>query len=293
MSEATSNRRIYREIAEKISEKIISGEYAAGVRLPAERELAESFDVSRSSIREALIALEISGFVDVKLGSGVYVRSMPHLERLSVGAGMRLNDFLPPSTAADSDSDSELTRNTKLHAKSGAKSSAKNKANQKSVAPDIQQVLLRRAKAAALEVNDIPPFELLEARLLVEPECAAAAAQNITSDQINELKRLHRQMLKTGVWGEEDYIFHALISQNCGNAALASACEHLWHLTLNSRLYQRLNKYIVTADVWSQNLAEHERIVAALANGDPIRARYAMQQHLVGIMARLREAHLD
>jgi DNA-binding FadR family transcriptional regulator len=43
------------------------------MRLPAERELAAMFSVSRPTIREAVIALELESFVEVRMGSGVYV----------------------------------------------------------------------------------------------------------------------------------------------------------------------------------------------------------------------------
>lgn len=65
--------RLYRVIANQIKEKITDGSYRAGERLPSERELAEMLQVSRPSVREALIALEIEGWVDVRVGSGVYV----------------------------------------------------------------------------------------------------------------------------------------------------------------------------------------------------------------------------
>lgn len=65
--------RLYRLIANQIKAKVESGEYAPGARLPSERELAEALDVSRPSVREALIALEIEGYVDVRVGTGVFV----------------------------------------------------------------------------------------------------------------------------------------------------------------------------------------------------------------------------
>ena len=65
--------RLYRKIAQGIIELIDSGSYPPGSRLPPERELATQFDVSRPTIREAVIALEATGRVTVKTGSGVYV----------------------------------------------------------------------------------------------------------------------------------------------------------------------------------------------------------------------------
>ena len=67
--------RLYQALAEKITRLIASGEFNPGDRLPAERELATMFQVSRPTVREAIIALEIEGLVEVRLGSGVYVIS--------------------------------------------------------------------------------------------------------------------------------------------------------------------------------------------------------------------------
>jgi DNA-binding FadR family transcriptional regulator len=67
-------RRLYRQIAEQIRTLIASGEFSAGSRLPPERDLAKQLGVSRPSVREALIALEVEGLVEVRIGSGIYVR---------------------------------------------------------------------------------------------------------------------------------------------------------------------------------------------------------------------------
>jgi len=70
---AVDNRRLYRQIADQIAALIEKGEYGAGQRLPPERNLAKQLGVSRPSVREALIALEVEGYVEVRVGSGVYV----------------------------------------------------------------------------------------------------------------------------------------------------------------------------------------------------------------------------
>lgn len=67
------NRRMFWQIVEKIETMIDSGKYPPGSRLPPERELAELFSVSRPTIREAIIALEVRRRVEVKTSSGVYV----------------------------------------------------------------------------------------------------------------------------------------------------------------------------------------------------------------------------
>jgi DNA-binding FadR family transcriptional regulator len=71
--QALEPRRLYRQIADQIRVLISKGEYGAGARLPPERDLARQLRVSRPSVREALIALEVEGLVDVRVGSGIYV----------------------------------------------------------------------------------------------------------------------------------------------------------------------------------------------------------------------------
>jgi len=67
------HQKLYQQIAEGIASSIKSGAYGHGKRLPSERDLAEEFNVSRPTVREAMIALEIRGLVEARHGSGVYV----------------------------------------------------------------------------------------------------------------------------------------------------------------------------------------------------------------------------
>lgn len=67
------SRRLYQQIADQIRELIDRGGYGVGSRLPPERDLALQLGVSRPSLREALIALDVEGRVEVRSGSGVYV----------------------------------------------------------------------------------------------------------------------------------------------------------------------------------------------------------------------------
>jgi GntR family transcriptional repressor for pyruvate dehydrogenase complex len=81
-------RRLYRQIADQLRSLIQGGEYPVGTRLPPERDLAATLGVSRPSVREALIALEVEGLVEVRMGSGIYVtarEAQRHLERNAHG----------------------------------------------------------------------------------------------------------------------------------------------------------------------------------------------------------------
>ena len=64
--------RLYDRVAKGVAAKIAEGEYAVGERLPSERELALAYGVSRPTVREAVIALELDGLVEVRKGVGVF-----------------------------------------------------------------------------------------------------------------------------------------------------------------------------------------------------------------------------
>lgn len=113
--EAVTVPRLYRVIADQIAQKIRLGEFKVGGRLPSERELAEQLQVSRASVREALIALELEGYVTVRVGTGVFVlrdqgvdlaRLTSHTEGLSSPSDIGPFDaletrlLLEPSSAA-------------------------------------------------------------------------------------------------------------------------------------------------------------------------------------------------
>ncbi|WP_313807075.1 FadR/GntR family transcriptional regulator [Sphingobium sp.] len=82
--------KLYQRVAHQIEQGIRTGQYLVGTRLPPERDLADTFQVSRPTIREAMIALEIRNFVEVRHGSGIYVSNSRPVDRapaeLDVGA---------------------------------------------------------------------------------------------------------------------------------------------------------------------------------------------------------------
>lgn len=70
--------RMSNEIVTRISSMILDREMAPGTRLPAERELAERFNVSRPTLREAVHVLEALGLVEIRPGGGTYVSRKPN-----------------------------------------------------------------------------------------------------------------------------------------------------------------------------------------------------------------------
>ena len=68
--------RIYEEIVRQVKQMITEGRLKSGDQLPPERDLAEKFVVSRTSVREALRALESLGLIEIRPGEGTFVREV-------------------------------------------------------------------------------------------------------------------------------------------------------------------------------------------------------------------------
>jgi len=84
-----TNAKLYRRVSDGVLRQLAAGEVMIGSRLPSERELAEANAVSRATVREAMVALEMMGVVEMRKGSGIYVvgRGTPEAqETLDVGA---------------------------------------------------------------------------------------------------------------------------------------------------------------------------------------------------------------
>lgn len=215
----------YRLVAQQIAEHILKGELEPGARLPPDRELVDSFGVSRATVREALIALEISGFVTSSFGSSMRVASAPPrrntLDRLS-GPG---------------------------------------------------------------------PFELLEARLIVEGEIAALATEHITAAEIAELRTLTSRMLSEGedkFWGNNaDERFHLTIAAATRNSALEGVVAEFWRQRMKQPMWVQMHSRVRTAPMKEALVKEHYRIVDALESGNQQAARSAMHRHISGFGEQL------
>lgn len=90
--EAVANKRLYQQVAERMAERVQNGTWRVGERLPNERDLAALLNVSRPTVREALIVLELKGLIEVRSGAGTFVRG----PRVTYGAAQDLPDDTPP-----------------------------------------------------------------------------------------------------------------------------------------------------------------------------------------------------
>jgi len=211
-------RRLYEQISQTLAKAIGEGKYELGQRLPSERELAQTFSVSRPTVREAIIALELDGLVEVRLGSGVYVKNRQ-----------------PPS---------------------GTESA-----------------------------KDIGPFELLEARRIIEGEACALAASRIGDEQLKQLSELiaemrddnrHNEILMSE---EADRRFHELIASSTQNSGIIAAVQMLWNARSSSPQSHSMDDKGRERGL-KPPISEHAAILRALKRRDPEAARAAMHQHI-------------
>jgi GntR family transcriptional regulator, transcriptional repressor for pyruvate dehydrogenase complex len=89
-----ARKPLYERLVERLRAYVIEAGLSAGERLPSERELAERLGVSRASVRQAIVALEVQGIVDVRHGEGAFLRAA-RLDTLPMTELMELKRRLP------------------------------------------------------------------------------------------------------------------------------------------------------------------------------------------------------
>lgn len=217
--EAVKVQRLYLQVAEQLSANIRNGSIKVGSKLPSERDLATSFGVSRPTIREAIIALEVAGLVEARSGSGVYVLEAP-------------------------------------------------------------------TNAQPLNPQDDPgPIEILEARLYIESEAAALAAQRASVSDIALMQAsLSALTNATGDKREHgDRDFHIAIARAAHNSAIESTITWLWDLRDVSTVSQFFHEKLRSAGV-EPVISDHHAIFSAISDKNPEQAKKAMQDHLNRVM---------
>lgn len=215
-----SGGRRYLQIAQDLADQINAGAYKAGDRLPPERELSTMLVVSRTTVREALLALEIMKFVEIRVGAGVFV---------------------------------------------------------------LPENLREQGKNSLIQSDTVGPWEMLEARRMVEGQTAFCAAQRITDDILRRIEKTIKTMEDNveniTAFDVADAEFHALIGRAAGNAVIESYVAHLWGMRENS-MWQIWYDQTRKTKNRLQSIDDHKLIFQALKRGQPDVAQTAMKSHL-------------
>src|SRR5262249_23592984 len=182
--EPIKSTRIYEEIVRQVKAMISEGRLKSGDQLPPERDLAEKFVVSRTSVREALRALESLGLVEIRPGEGTFVREV------SVEA---LIEPLAMVMVSQREAIGELVRGRGR----------------------VAGVRLSQREAMG---------ELCGARRLLERAIAALAARRATPEEVREMERILDEQAKEIAAGRtglpQDAEFHAAIASAAHNQAI-------------------------------------------------------------------------
>jgi len=246
------NRRLYQQIADQLRAMIDRGEYGPGDNLPPERELAKQFGVSRTSVREALIALEVIGIVSVRVGNGVMV--------------------LPRSEKPVAETEAGVQRSTLQEAAHRSVWA---------IDPELDVNISRELD------DEIPPFLLLQARRLVEPEAAALAAVNASDEQLANIRDAYARNVDDNLHGSRthpgDRLFHIRIAEASGNPAYLLLISHLLGRKYGM-MFQSLQTLYTSKDMPNRSETEHHVILNALQARNAVAARRAMRAHIDSVI---------
>ncbi|MEX1216453.1 FCD domain-containing protein [Saccharospirillum sp.] len=216
--------RLYRDIGNKIRRELAKSSLAIGDKLPTEREYAELFGVSRTLVREAFIMLEIEELIEVRKGSGSYLRNNLTSEPVN-------------------------------------------------------------------RVSDVGPFELLQARQVLESAIAAQAALTITKTDIKELLETLElegaEIDSAEKANAADRNFHLLIARSTQNALLLDTATRLWDMRDGNPMWQQLHSRIKDSSYHGQWLEDHRQVMVQLKKRNANGARDAMWQHLENVKQTL------
>lgn len=230
--ELTESRRLYQQLAAGLKRRLEQGVYQVGEKLPAERFIAEEMGVSRTVVREAIIMLEVEGYVEVRKGSGIHVISQVQQNRVTT--------------------------------------------------------------SGQLEFANFGPFELLQARQLIESNVAEFAATQVTRQDIVQLIDIQAQARKEDRFrdSEWDMKFHVQIALATQNSALAAIVEKMWLHRLHNPYWLKLHEHIDDKSIesWCE---DHDNILKALMRKDPAASKMAMWQHLENTRLMLFNATTD
>ena len=134
--------------------------------------------------------------------------------------------------------------------------------------------------------NDVGPFELLQARQLIESNIAAFAATQVNKGNLQSMTaalELEQEELRSGASSRGDEMFHIAVAEATQNSVLVSLTQELWRIRENSPMWKRLHDWIEKIDYLEDWVEDHKKIIGAMASKNPEAARQAMWQHLENV----------
>lgn len=146
------------------------------------------------------------------------------------------------------------------------------------------------ARTTAPQCNNAGPFELLQARQLLESNIAEFAALQATRDDIMKMRaalHMQQQDLASDSHEEGDQAFHLAIAEATHNTMLVELFKQSWQWRENNPMWIQLHRHLKDTQYRKEWLVDHQQILAALIKKDARAARLAMWQHLENVKNRL------
>ena len=216
---AVRTSRLYEQIVQQIEDSILSGSLKPGDQLPAERDLAQRFGVSRTAVREAVKALREKGLVEAYSGRGTFITN--------------------------------------------------------GTSQAIRQSLDLMMKIGNVEGSQ----HLAELRAILEPEIAALAAARIEDQLLATMREavavMERSMKDPDSYIEADLDFHLALAEAAANPLILSLTDSIVGLLREQRM-----RIFTVPHGPERGQFHHKRILQAIEQRDPERAREAMKAHL-------------
>lgn len=216
-------------ILTSLRDKILSGHYQLGERLPSERELCEALAISRSGLRKILSHLEAEDLVWRHIGKGT---------------------FIGPRPALSTEAFNIVTQKTN-------------------------------------------PLEIMEARLMLEPQIAAAAAQRASFQEIERLAHCAKRNdeakdLETNEkW---DVLFHETLVIATKNSLIISLYAGISKMRMSDDWCLKKQEWVIPEN-WDSFNKQHTAIVSAVRDRNELKAEEAMYNHLISVKGLIQSTY--
>ncbi|MGR6861573.1 FCD domain-containing protein [Aliivibrio salmonicida] len=141
--------------------------------------------------------------------------------------------------------------------------------------------------------DEAGPFEMLQARQLLESNIAEFAAIQVTPGDIAKMRAAleleHHEVANESSDCNGDEQFHLCIAEATQNSVLVDMLKHSWARREQSQMWRKLHLRINNQNYREEWLGDHAKILLAMQRKDPIAAKNAMWQHLENVKQRLLE----
>src|SRR3984885_2923957 len=223
MYRAVKTSRLYEQIVQQVEDSILKGQLKPGDQLPAERDLAQRFGVSRTAVREAVKTLREKGLVEAYSGRGTFVT-------------------------------------------------------------DGTSQAIRQSLDLMIRINQQDgSANLVELRLVLEPEIAGVAASRIDEQLMSTMREtvaiMDRSLREPDAFVEADLDFHLALAEAVGNPLILSLLDSIVGL-----LREQRSRIFNIAGGPERGQFHHKRILAAIERRDQEAAREAMRAHLQQVL---------